>query len=251
MTNPPSPSAGPSCAMPPEERALQQEVSTWYHLQATEMPPKQIDEDILALSRSQLSARNVAHIPAPTFWQRLPWAVTSAASLVVLLGLMMLNRPQFDQDMPRPLADNVAVLSTKPPAMVAQVMEAQVMEAQIHAAQPAPMQAPMSARAPQLVQAPQLAQAPRVAGGNASEGSVTAEKLEVPLAAALKQLQLLIDNKDFVQALALEQQILAEYPELNTLTKVSGDNVEAHNGVTAKLWKEFNVIQQQLHQAVR
>ncbi|MGL4833549.1 MAG: anti-sigma factor, partial [Shewanella sp.] len=75
--------------------------------------------------------------------------------------------------------------------------------------------------------------------------------VQLSLAEALKQLQLLIDNKDFFQALALEQQILAEYPELNSLNKVSGDNVEAHNGVTAQLWKEFNVIQQQLHQAVR
>lgn len=256
MTNPSSPSADPACAMSPEERALQQEVSTWYHLQATEMPPKQVDEDILALSRSQLSALNVAHIPAPPFWQRLPWAVASAASLVVLLGLMMFNRPQFDQDMPRPLADSAAALPAEPPAMVAQVMvaqvmEAQVMEAQLHAAQPAPMQAPMSAKAPQLVQAPPLAQAPRSEGRHAPTGSVTAEKVQLSLAEALKQLQLLIDNKDFFQALALEQQILAEYPELNSLNKVSGDNVEAHNGVTAQLWKEFNVIQQQLHQAVR
>lgn len=240
MTNPSSPSADPACAMSPEERALQQEVSTWYHLQATEMPPKQVDEDILALSRSQLSALNVAHIPAPPFWLRLPWAVASAASLVVVFGLMMFNRPQFDQDMPRPLADSAAALPAEPPAMVAQVMEARVMEAQ-----PAPMQAPMSAKAPQL------AQAPRSEGRHAPTGSITAEKVQLSLAEALKQLQLLIDNKDFFQALALEQQILAEYPELNSLNKVSGDNVEAHNGVTAQLWKEFNVIQQQLHQAVR
>ncbi|MGL5358209.1 MAG: hypothetical protein ACRDBI_00560, partial [Shewanella sp.] len=62
MTKPPI-HPGQSAVIAPEELALQQEVTTWYHLQATEMPSKKLDEDIVALARRQLAVHKVAVMP--------------------------------------------------------------------------------------------------------------------------------------------------------------------------------------------
>ncbi|MBO6226418.1 MAG: hypothetical protein J6N68_01920, partial [Shewanella sp.] len=92
-----------------DERALQQEVLAWYRQQALEVPPQQLDQDILQLAQTHLAEMHqskITAVEAPTsVWRRHPWALSSAASLVLVVGLLVLNRPQIEDVMaPSPMA---------------------------------------------------------------------------------------------------------------------------------------------------
>lgn len=115
-----------------EEQALHQEVSAWYFRQALEMPPERLDQDILRLAQTQLSERNVSQLTpsAMPIWRRFPWVLSSAASLVIVVGLVMLNRGQFEEDMGAPAA--LTMSAPMPAAHVASdVADAKVQEAEM------------------------------------------------------------------------------------------------------------------------
>ncbi|MGL5360278.1 MAG: hypothetical protein ACRDBI_11270, partial [Shewanella sp.] len=206
------------------------------------------------------------------------WAVSSTASLVVLVGLMLLNRPEFDQGAVSALTDDAAAFSAAPPSMKPQRVESLPLAASSAPSnENAPMAEPVPVDAPQLTQAQLLTQDEQLTPAqpltkaslltDASEGgqtpafapeqghspvsAISADKLTTPLADALKKLQQLIDNKEFSEALALEQQLLAAYPELHTLSQAPADKLEIGPGVSAKLWREFKALQQQLHQGIK
>ena len=47
-----------------DERALQQEVLAWYRQQALEVPPQQLDQDILQLAQTHLAEMHQSKITA-------------------------------------------------------------------------------------------------------------------------------------------------------------------------------------------
>lgn len=89
-----------------EDQAIQQEVASWYHQQALEMPPEKLDHAVLQLAQTHVQAKyqgkaqskalasaSVKFVP---LWRRHPWGFSSAASLVLVIGLVLLNRSHFD-----------------------------------------------------------------------------------------------------------------------------------------------------------
>ncbi|MCG9966194.1 hypothetical protein [Shewanella cutis] len=236
-----------------EELALRQEVSTWYFKQALEMPPDRLDQDILRLAQTQLSERNVSQLTpsAMPIWRRFPWVLSSAASLVIVVGLVVLNRGQFEEDMGAPAA---LTMSAPMPARVAtDVAEAKVQEAEMtsqarlaedtakQTAQREVMRAQANMAAEENIQAksrslPQVARAHPEGDVQATVNTDTAA-----LMSSLARLQELIESKKIQEALVLEQTLVKQYPELSQSSSVKA----AAND--AKAVVKFKALQQQLH----
>lgn len=237
-----------------EEQALRQEVSTWYFKQALEMPPDRLDQDILRLAQTQLSERNVSQLTpsAMPIWRRFPWVLSSAASLVIVVGLVMLNRGQFEEDMGAPAA--LTMSAPMPAARVAtDVADAKVQEAEMasqaglaedtakQTAQREVMRAQANMAAEENIQAksrslPQVARAHPEGDVQATVNTDTAA-----LMSSLARLQELIESKKIQEALVLEQTLVKQYPELSQSSSVKA----AAND--AKAVVKFKALQQQLH----
>ncbi|EGM69171.1 hypothetical protein [Shewanella sp. HN-41] len=244
-----------------QDRALRQEVLAWYHQQALEAPSEKLDQDILRLSQTHLAEMNIAKLK-PTvvpLWQRFPWAFSSAASLVIVVGLLVLNRAQVDRELMTP---NVVIMNapTASPSAEAElnaeqaknaqiehqakmrqaeVTESQTMkaksrmlaqeQAQSAARKTSPMVAPLAS--PQL----DLAATPNVDDVQA--------KASPSLAESLAHLKALIESKQIDEALALEQKLLSEYPALSE-AGARDKNPEETETPSAT----FKALQRQLHQ---
>lgn len=249
-----------------QDQALRQEVSAWYHQQALEVPPEKLDQDILRLSQTHLAEMNITKLKpvvAP-LWQRFPWAFSSAASLVIVVGLLVLNRPQVDRALMTPSAV-IMDAPTASPAAEAELNAAQAKNAQIEH-QAKRMQAEMAESQAMKAKSRMLAQeqaqsaahqtSPMVAS-QASPPSLAAtpnvdEAQTKPLlspsssspslAESLAHLKALIESKQIDEALALEQKLLSEYPVLSEAG--TGDkNPEGTNTPSAT----FKALQRQLH----
>lgn len=230
-----------------EEEALRQEVSAWYHKQALEMPPERLDQDILRLSQARLAEMNVSQLKpvATPVWRRFPWALSSAASLVLVVGLVILNRGHFEEELVAPAA---LTMSAPMPAQTqldnaAQQAEmahqAKVEEAATQNRQREAMsaQAKMSAQENQQAEsrtAPQIARA-------LPQPDTHVMAREEALMASLTRLQALIEAKQIQEASALAQTLLKQYPEL---AKSETEPVS----VDAKIIAKFKELQQQLRE---
>lgn len=232
-----------------DERALQQEVLAWYRQQALEVPPQQLDQDILHLAQTHLAEMHQSKITAvesPTsVWRRHPWALSSAASLVLVVGLLVLNRPQTED-----------VMAPSPMVMSAPVPQAMTRMADTQALQSSNMQA--EAVAKHEIQT-QMQQAKAAAGAelqhDASSPAIAARSMnapsnaessgtdKVPLGESLHLLSALIEAKETEQALMLEQQLLKDYPQLAFET--------VDKALLSEPQLEFKKLQQQLHQLAK
>lgn len=161
-----------------DERALQQEVLAWYRQQALEVPPQQLDQDILQLAQTHLAEMHqskITAVEAPTsVWRRHPWALSSAASLVLVVGLLVLNRPQIED-----------VMAPSPMAMSAPAPQAMTRMTDTQALQSSNMQA--EAVAKHEIQT-QMQQAKAAAGAierqhDASSPAIVARSMNAPSAA--------------------------------------------------------------------
>lgn len=81
-----------------EETEARKQVSIWYHQQSLEMPSAKLDQDILALAQTHLvdmdrTRQKPVIVP---FWRRFPLALSSVASLIIVISVAILNRPQID-----------------------------------------------------------------------------------------------------------------------------------------------------------
>lgn len=233
-----------------EEEALHQEVSAWYHKQALEIPPERLDQDILRLSQAHLADINVNQLkPAATpIWRRFPWALSSAASLVLVVGLVILNRGYFEEELVAPAA---LTMSAPMPAQTqldnaAQQAEmahqARVEEAATQNSQRETIRAEAKMSAHEKLQAesralPQIARAlPQ------NEVAVAAAPHDKSvLMASLTRLQALIDSKQIQEALALEQRLVEQFPELSkSKTEIASEDLSTV--------EKFKALQQRLHQ---
>lgn len=247
-----------------QDQALRQEISAWYHQQALEIPPEKLDQDILRLSQTHLTEMNITKLKpvvAP-LWQRFPWAFSSAASLVIVVGLLVLNRPQVDRALMAPSAVTMDT-PTASPAAEAELNAAQAKNAQIEhqakrmqaeVAESQAMKAKSRMLAQEQAQSAARQTSPMVAS-QASPPSLAAtpnvdEAQTKPLlspsspslAESLAHLKVLIESKKIDEALALEQKLLSEYPALSEAG--TGDkNPEGTNTPSAT----FKALQRQLH----
>lgn len=244
-----------------QDQALRQEISAWYHQQALEVPSEKLDQDILRLSQTHLAEMNITKLKpvvAP-LWQRFPWAFSSAASLVIVVGLLVLNRPQVDRALMTPSAVMMDAPTASPTAE-AELNAAQAKNAQIE--QQAKMQAEvaesqaMKAKSRMLAQEQAQSAARQISPMVASQASPpslaatpnvdevqTKPLLSPSLAESLAHLKVLIESKQIDEALALEQKLLNEYPALSEAG--TGDKIP--EGVETPR-ATFKALQRQLHQ---
>lgn len=244
-----------------EDTEAQKQVSTWYHQQTLEMPSAKLDQDILTLSQTHLVDMNITRLkPVMTpFWRRFPLALSSAASLVIVVGVVILNRPQVDDVVitPQELSMSAPVPQTMEPMVAAKMKAGQSEQAErrsVEAAQPEAIQArsrlsaqttagsierevaAMAAVSPAL---PQNDSDSAPIGGNVED--------KEPLAKSLQRLKVFINTKENEQALALEKMLLEKYPELAMTEEINNSKDELSRTLRA----EFKMLQQQLHQAVK
>ncbi|MFV0594564.1 hypothetical protein [Shewanella sp.] len=230
-----------------EEEALRQEVSAWYHKQALEVPSERLDQDILRLSQVHLAEMNVSQLkPAATpMWRRFPWALSSAASLVLVVGLVILNRGHFEEELVAP-----AALTMSAPMPVAQseldsnaqeadmARQARVEEAATQNRQREAMraQAKMSAQENRQAESQAL---PQIARALPQQDATVMAQNKEALMESLTRLQALIEAKQTQEASALAQTLLKQYPEL-----AKSETEPAL--VDAKMIAKFKELQQKL-----
>ncbi|PIW61026.1 hypothetical protein [Shewanella sp. CG12_big_fil_rev_8_21_14_0_65_47_15] len=243
-----------------QDQALREEVSAWYHQQALEVPPEKLDQDILRLSQTHLAEMNIAKLKPPVapLWQRFPWAFSSAASLVIVLGLLVLNRPQVDRELMTPSAVMMGA-PTASPAAEAELNTAEAKNAQIEH-QAKMMQAEVAESRAMKAESRMLAQEQAQSVARKTSPMVTSQASPQPhlaatpnvddaqakpssLAESLAHLKVLIESKQIDEALALEQKLLNEYPALSEAGV--GDN--SPEGIETPR-ATFKALQRQLHQ---
>ncbi|OUS52375.1 hypothetical protein BM607_000080 [Shewanella sp. SACH] len=229
-----------------DERALQQEVLAWYRQQALEVPPQQLDQDILQLAQTHLAEMHqskITAVEAPTsVWRRHPWALSSAASLVLVVGLLVLNRPQIEDVMaPSPMA-----MSAPAPQAMTRMTDTQALQSSnMHAEAVAKHEIQQAKAAAGALERQHDASSPAIAARsmNAPSSAESSEIDKVPLAESLHQLHAFIEAKETEQALVLEQQLLKDYPLLAVEA--------ADKALLSEQHLEFKKLQQQLHQLAK
>ena len=229
-----------------DERALQQEVLAWYRQQALEVPPQQLDQDILQLAQTHLAEMHqskITAVEAPTsVWRRHPWALSSAASLVLVVGLLVLNRPQIEDVMaPSPMA-----MSAPAPQAMTRMTDTQALQSSnMHAEAVAKHEIQQAKAAAGALERQHDASSPAIAARsmNAPSAAEYSDIDKVPLAESLHQLHAFIEAKETEQALVLEQQLLKDYPQLAVEA--------ADKAQLSEQQLEFKKLQQQLHQLAK
>jgi len=76
--------------------ALQTEIKDVYHQQPLEQPSAELDEAILAKARSGANVTKATSSVKKSIWQRNAWVFSSAASVLLVAGLFILN-PSLQQ----------------------------------------------------------------------------------------------------------------------------------------------------------
>ncbi|MCA1897152.1 anti-sigma factor [Shewanella putrefaciens] len=243
-----------------EETEARKQVSIWYHQQSLEMPSAKLDQDILALAQTHLvdmdrTRKKPVMVP---FWRRFPLALSSVASLIIVISVAILNRPQIDDVAIVPeLSMSAPVPQTIEPMVAAKMRAGQSEQAERRSVDAAQSEA-MQARSRMAVQATEesleqdvtsIAAASPVLpqhGANSEHVGRDIEDKE-SLEKSLQRLKVFIDTKENEQALALEQILLTRYPELAMTEELNNSKDELSQTLRA----EFKMLQQQLHQAVK
>ncbi|MGI2066482.1 hypothetical protein [Shewanella sp. MF08487] len=235
-----------------DDAALQQEILIWYRQQALEVPAEQLDQDILQLAQVHLAEMHqgkITPIETPTStWRRHPWALSSAASLVLVVGLLMLNRSLMEDSFaPSPIA-----MSAPAPQTMARMADAQAIpssngpaEAIVEHQKQTQKQQAKAALA--VIEPQQNVMNPAIVARSMEPRVSVSENHKTSLAESLQRLQTLIDAKDTAQAIVMEQQLVKDYPQL-----VAEDvNPAQLSQQQLALRLEFKKLQQQLHQLAK
>ncbi len=174
-----------------EQAALEAEIQSLYRKTATEQPSTSLDNDILALAKEQASKQQVKTQTSQSFWRQQRWPLASAASVLVVVTLFMIN----------PAMQNSDVLEQQQPMMMSTPEQPQMMRAM-----PEP-----AAKTDEAVQT--------------SQGSLPTENRErlvqstelsadVGLVSALDNVAGLIEAKQIKQADELLKQTVKQWPEI-------------------------------------
>ncbi|WP_028774372.1 hypothetical protein [Shewanella waksmanii] len=171
-----------------QQDMIDNELVQLYRRQATEQPSPELDAAILAKAaqRSAPVAEDPQKVvrPPASFWQRHRWPVSSAASVMLIAGLLLINGGE-DADMVAPMLNSDAIA----PAAVEPM-----------AASPAAFSAD-SAAVPEAASAAQLRQK-----ALKTEGSESVEQM-------LTQVEQLAAHQP-TQALAVLQQLEQQFPQI-------------------------------------
>ncbi|QYJ78091.1 hypothetical protein [Shewanella acanthi] len=201
------------------EDALYQQVSLWYRSQALEIPTEKLDADILQLSQTQLADSNVTELKLPPkkSWRKVSWGLSSAASLLIIFGLVLINPWQFED-----------ALVMTPTQSMDEVVPVLASAARINGSPEQPKLAQSAQRADAVRVEQELSNteprmnsiSPATSTAELAKGELTdavrpllAEE-RLPLSESLAQLQKLLNEHQSQQALALEQKLLKHYPAL-------------------------------------
>ncbi|MGX9461996.1 hypothetical protein ACWXWU_12265 [Shewanella sp. A14] len=111
----------------PEFTALQKEMNNVYHQQNLEQPSVELDEAILAKARSGAHVSAPSRAPKKSLWQRNAWLFSSAASVLLVAGLFMLN-PNLQQQIGIELEQRLLVEEIETPSIDASVAKAIAIE---------------------------------------------------------------------------------------------------------------------------
>lgn len=242
-----------------EETEARKQVSIWYHQQSLEIPSAKLDQDILALAQTHLVDMNRTRPKSATlpFWRRFPLALSSAASLVIVVGVVILNRPQVDDvAMTKELSMNAPVPQTIEPMVAAKMRAGQseqgerrsVDAAQLEAMQTRSRMAQATEESSEQDDVASVAAASPVLPQHGANSEHIVQDIEdkESLEKSLQRLKVFIDTRENEQALALEQILLTRYPEL-AMTELNNSKYE----LSQTLRVEFKMLQQQLHQGVK
>ncbi|PTA49448.1 hypothetical protein C9I43_02360 [Shewanella morhuae] len=231
-----------------DEAALQQEILIWYRQQALEVPAEQLDQDILQLAQVHLAEMHqgkIAPIETPTStWRRHPWALSSAASLVLVVGLLMLNRSLMEDS----FAPSPITMSAPAPQTMARMADAQAIPSSNGPAEAIvehkkQTQKQQSKAALAVIEPQQNVMSPAIVARSMEPRVLVSENHKTSLAESLQRLQTLIDAKDTAQAIVMEQQLVKNYPQL-----IAEDvNPAQLSQQQLALRLEFKKLQQQLH----
>ncbi|VEF25015.1 Uncharacterised protein [Shewanella baltica] len=233
-----------------DEIVLQQQVLAWYRQQALEVPPQQLDQDILQLAQTHLAEMHqskITAVEAPTSaWRRHPWALSSAASLVLVVGLLVLNRSQIEDVMaPSPMTMSAPAPQAMTRMADTQALQSSNMQAEAVAKHEIQTQMQQAKAAAGALELQHDASSPAIAARsmNAPSAAESSDIDKVPLAESLHQLHAFIEAKETEQALVLEQQLLKDYPQLAVEA--------ADKALLSEQQLEFKKLQQQLHQLAK
>lgn len=225
-----------------EETEARKQVSIWYHQQSLEMPSAKLDQDILALAKTHLVDMDRTR-PKPVmvpFWRRFPLALSSVASLIIVISVAILNRPQIDDVAIVPeLSMSAPVPQTIEPMVAAKMRAGQARSRMAVQATEESLEQDVTSIAAASPVLPQH-------GANSEHVGRDIEDKE-SLDKSLQRLKVFIDTKENEQALALEQILLTRYPELAMTEELNNSKDELSQTLRAK----FKMLQQQLHQAVK
>ncbi|WP_394200314.1 hypothetical protein [Shewanella waksmanii] len=170
---------------------LDAELVELYRSQANEQPTAEVDAAILAQAaqRCQTSSSPQVISPPVSFWRRHRWPLSSAASVVMVVGLVWLNDGSDPMNMPPELAEPaIAPMATSPAAFSADMPASADMGESVGMGE--------SAAPAQLMQK-------RSQGVNVTE-----------LEQLLSQVELLVDAQQNQQAQALLSEVVTQYPQI-------------------------------------
>ncbi|MCE9686584.1 hypothetical protein LZP73_10240 [Shewanella sp. AS16] len=203
--------------MSEQEQALAAEIAALYRLTTQEQASLELDGEILALARRQLQLGEAQEAgagqpPRPSPWRAYRWPLSTAASVLLVAGLLLLDPyawhrqtvPELAPVPSRVPASDVAVTGGAPVAKLRQApemkmqmqMQMQPMAADVTAPQPTPepMSEPMFEPTPEMAAEPDLAN----------------------LALALQRLQQYLDEGDYAGASAFAERLKARFPEVQS-----------------------------------
>lgn len=103
-----------------EQATIEAEIQSMYRKSATEQPSSTLDSDIIAQARAHVSHSNSGQT-SQSFWRQYRWPLSSAASVLVVVTLFMINPAiQNSADSPQgePMMMSAPEVATPEPQMM-------------------------------------------------------------------------------------------------------------------------------------
>ena len=92
--------------------SVDSQLHTRYRLQATEQPSEQLDDKVIAQAKAAIANHNKDNVvkPRADFWRQYRWPISSAASVMLVVTLLLVN-PEIHDEL---LSDDAAMPQSAP-----------------------------------------------------------------------------------------------------------------------------------------